>query len=73
MNPRPNEAVRVYLGEDDSLGPYFHEDPSGAFEIPREQLERWKAVEDAYREMQDEIVALLSPRAKPADRAAENR
>ncbi|MFD6285372.1 hypothetical protein [Streptomyces sp. NPDC060205] len=73
VNQQPNETVQVHLDEDDSLGPYFREDPSGAYEIPRGQLNRWKSIENAYREMQDGIVALLNSGTKFVDRAAENR
>jgi hypothetical protein len=59
----PPEKVRVELGDDYYQGEYFREDPNGRYEVSREQLERWKAAEDAYRAMQDEISALLNKRA----------
>ena len=56
----PPETVRVDLGDDYYQGEYFRQNPNGEYEIPQGQLERWKAAEDAYRKMQDEIGALLS-------------
>jgi hypothetical protein len=55
----PPKMVRVSLGDDHYQGEYFREDPNGKYEIPQEQLERWKESENAYRAMQDQIGTLL--------------
>lgn len=67
-NQQP-EMVRVDLDEDYYQGPFFRENPNGKYKVSRGQLEQWKAAEDAYRKMQDEVSALLDK--KPADRDTE--
>ncbi|GHJ34235.1 hypothetical protein ACFV4E_22490 [Streptomyces hygroscopicus] len=62
MTKKPSGTARVHLGDDYDQGEYFREDPNGEYEIPREQLDRWKAAEDAYRKMQEEIGELIDKR-----------
>ena len=50
------ETVKLALGDDYYQGAYFSEDaPYPDYEVPRAQLERWKAAKAAYEAMQQEI------------------
>lgn len=51
-----SDTVRVHLGDDYHLGPWYGD--GGPYAIPREQYDRWESVKKAYEAMQDEITAL---------------
>lgn len=58
--PPREETVKVGLGDDYYQGAYFSEDaPHLDYEVPRSQVERWRAAKAAYEAMQDEIERVM--------------
>jgi hypothetical protein len=58
-------TVRVNLEQDEHYDYRFHVRPEGTHEVSQETLLRWASVMQAYKAMQEEMIALVDASAVP--------